>query len=81
MTLDWMSKGSLQSIVAFFPALLLACSKSSLTSVTSVVASNTRVFFPLIGNYIVEHIHQLFYSFDVFFNASWSQLLMDVGLG
>ena len=33
------------------------------------------------GNYILEHIHRLSYSFDVLFNVCWGQHLMDIGLG
>ena len=39
------------------------------------------ILFPWIGEYIIEQIYQLSYGFDAFSNASWSQLLMDLGLG
>ena len=37
--------------------------------------------FPWIGECTIEQIYQLSYGFDAFSNASWSQLLMDLGLG
>ena len=45
-------------------------------------SSGSCILFPWIGEYITEYIYQLSCGFaDAFSNASWSQLLMDLGLG
>ena len=44
-------------------------------------ASEHCLLFPCTFEYILEQIHLLFYSFDVFrFNVCWCQLLVDVAL-
>ena len=59
-------------------SIFLYCTPSPLHQWTSL---GSCILFPWIGESIIEQIYQLSYGLDAFSNTSWSQLLMDLGLG
>ena len=78
---DWMSNVSLQSHSLTALPYSLPVLSLLLSLLHQWTSSGSCILFPWIGECTTEQIYQLSYGFDAFSNASWSQLLWDLGLG